>query len=148
MFIIIFTHKFTIIIIRRLSVFGLAFRVRIEQTGIIYIKVFIDGVCRGTFRYSWTNIAIRIIYLILIGILIYQSQILYKQTMGNTFHVMRKGASEFKLSMKLSERFASVEQKQGDRFLKTFIWTFFMSMGLVRYVLCLEWLCSYVVVSD
>ena len=56
--------------------------------------------------------------------------------MGNALHIFKKGASEFKMSMKLSERFTSVEQKQGDRFLKAFIWTFFMSIGIVRYTLC------------
>jgi hypothetical protein len=52
-------------------------------------------------------------------------------TMGNGFHQLRRGFLEFKQSVRLSEVFSTVKQRQGDRLVKLFILSTILSMGIV-----------------
>lgn len=51
--------------------------------------------------------------------------------MGNGFHQLRRGFLEFKQSVRLSEVFSTVKQRQGDRLVKLFILSTILSMGIV-----------------
>jgi hypothetical protein len=55
--------------------------------------------------------------------------------MGNTLHRLRRGAKELKESISVSEAFSTIQQKKGDRFIKTFIFTFVLSMAIVSLAL-------------
>ena len=52
--------------------------------------------------------------------------------MGNGAHQLRRGIQEFKQSMKLSDVFETVRQRQGNRYVKVFIFSTVLSLGIVR----------------
>ena len=55
--------------------------------------------------------------------------------MGNVMHQWRKGVNEMRESVRLSEVFATVQQRKGDRMIKLFMASFFISMLVVTHVL-------------
>lgn len=55
--------------------------------------------------------------------------------MGNTLHRLRRGSKELRESLSVSDAFSTLQQRKGDRFIKTFLLTFVISMGIVSVMI-------------